>query len=433
MTPMVIAGLGLLCMFLLILLRVPVAIAMAAIGVVGFGLLAGWPAAIGLLSTEFMNKFSSPDMAIVPMFLLMGSLATVAGLSSDIYRFANALIGHIRGGLAMATVLGCGLFGAVCGSTTATTATFVRVAMPEMLSRGYGRALTVGTIAAGGGLGMLVPPSINMVIYAVMAEQFIIELFMAAFLPAAICIILFCLTVAVVVRLDAKAGPAGRRESAAVVWAMAKRAWVVLLLLIVVLGGIYTGIFTVNEAAAIGCFFTLIAAIARRAINRKTILELLRDTVISSCMVYMILIGASVFSYFVTITHVPQALISAITELEVPHWAFFLILMIVYIILGSIFDCMAAMLITLPLVMPIIVDMGYSLVWWGIVNMAIINIGQISPPIGLSIFVVQGLTGTDVATLYRGVFPYVVSSIIFLIVVLAFPWLSLVVPSILMN
>ncbi len=433
MSPLLVACLGLLGMFVLIFLRVPVAFAMAIAGVIGFGILAeDWGAAVELLSTEFMNKVSSPDLAIIPMFLLMGNLATAAGLSSDIYRVANALMGHVRGGLAMATVVGCGIFGAICGSVTATTATFVRVAQPEMLARGYGKGLTSGTIAAGGGLGMLVPPSVNLVIYAVMAEQFIVELFMAAFIPAAICIILFCAAVAVTVIVKPSEGPAGRRESRAEVIRACKKSWSVLLLMVLVLGGIYGGIFTVNEAAAVGCFFTIVVALARRSINRKTINMIVKDTILGSCMVYMILIGAGVFGYFITISQMPQALIAGITDLEIPRWVFFLILIVVYVILGAVFDCLATMLITLPLLMPIIVDMGYSLVWWGIVNMAIINVGGISPPIGLNIFVVQGLTGIDLGTLYRGVFPFVIAAIVFLFIVVAFPSLSLFLPALLM-
>lgn len=437
-----IALVGILIMFVLIFLRIPVAFALAISGIVGYAFIDNqgfafadwdWIPALGLLSGEFMNKISSPDMAIVPMFVLMGNLATVAGLSSDIYRFANAVIGHVKGGLAMATIMGCGIFGAICGSVTATAATFIRVAEPQMLSRGYGKGLTWGTIAAGGGLGMLVPPSINLVIYAVMTEQFIVELFMAAFIPAFICIVLFCLAVAWTVWRHPEEGPAGRRQSARAMVKAAGQSWVVLLLMVVVLGGIYGGIFTVNEAAAVGCLFTMVVAIVRKAIDRKTLISLVKDTINSSCMVYMLLIGASVFGYFITMTQMPQMLVAGIADMEIPPWLFFLILTVVYIILGAIFDCMATMLITLPLLIPVLNDMGFSLVWWGIVNMAVFNVGGISPPIGLNIFVVQGMTNAPLPVLYKGIVPFVAAAVIFIFIVVYFPGLSLWLPNLLMH
>ncbi|MDR2503031.1 MAG: TRAP transporter large permease [Deltaproteobacteria bacterium] len=433
MEPTTLAIFGIAGMFALIILRVPIGIAMCVAGLAGCAAIIGRPAAMSFLSTEVMAKFSSPDTAVAPMFLLMGNLATISGLSGDLYRLAHVCVGHFRGGLAMATVAGCGFFGAICGSSAATTATFTSVALPEMINRNYSKYLATGVIAAGGCLGTLVPPSVPLVLYAVMTGQFIVELFMAAFIPAMLCILLFFVTVWLICLVNPQAGPAGQRRSAMEVLDAFKKSWAAILLLLGVLGGIYAGIFTVNEGAAVGCVLSLIFAVIRKAINRKTIGAIIKDTVVAMGMIYIIMIGAGIFGYFIALSGIAQVTVDAITAAGMPNWLIITLLMFVYFIMGAIFDCLAAMLITLPLVVPIITGMGYSLVWWGIVNMVIINIGQISPPIGLNVFVLKSLSGYNLGLLYRGVAPFMLAAIALLAVLIAWPHVVLFLPTLLMG
>jgi len=429
MDPIVIAFLGIGLMFLLILLQVPVGISMAVSGLVGFGLISGFNPSVSLISTEVSFTICSMNLAVIPLFLLMGNFATVAGLSADIYNLAYAFVGHRRGGLALATTVGCGFFGAICGSSPATTATFGRVALPEMLDRDYSPALATGSIAAGGTLGSLVPPSVIMIIYAVMAEEFILELFVAAVIPAIIEIALYSVTIMIYVMVRPDAGPAGQRmnwqERLKAVW----EGWGAILLVIIVIGGIYGGVFTVNEAAAFGAVLSFIFAIGRGKLTSENFWDALTRTAVSTAMIYIIIIGAGIFSYFITVTRAPDTLITVISNWNTPHYITLFVLLLAYFILGSIFDTVAAMLITLPFVLPLILNMGYSSIWWGIVNVVVIETGMITPPIGLNVFTLHGVTGYPLGTIYKGVIPFVVADIVRLTLLVLFPVLVLWLPS----
>ena len=427
-----VAVLSITFMAVLIVFRVPIGIAMILAGLIGGAGIVGWPAALGFLSTEAMTKLSSPDTAVAPMFLLMGQLATVSGLSGDLYRLGYACVGHVRGGLAMATIAGCGFFGAICGSAAATTATFTRVALPEMLNRNYSRPLACGVISAGGCLGTLMPPSVPLVLYAIMAEQFILELFLAAFIPAFLFIFLLFATIWLRCLINPDAGPPGQRQSAKEVLAAFKQGFAGIFLLVTVLGGIYGGVFTVNEGAAVGCILALIFALARGAMTFETTIFTIRHSVVAIGMIYIILIGAGVFNYLVALTQVSSVLIQAVADAGWTNWMVLLFLISTYVLLGTVFDEVAAMLITLPLVIPLILDMGYSLVWWGIVNMVIINLGQTTPPIGLNLFVVHGLTGEKFSVLYRGILPFNGAMLVLLAILMIWPDIALFLPRALM-
>ena len=430
MNPIMLASLVIIGMFVLILLHVPIGIAMATVGVIGFGLLSGFESSISLLASETVTAISSLDLAVIPLFVLMGNFANAAGISTDLYNLAYAVLGRWRGGLAMSTVGGCGLFGAVCGSSFATTATFGRIALPEMLKRGYAPTLATGCIAGGGTLGSLVPPSIILVIYAVMAEQFIIELFIAAIIPAAITILLYFLAIGIYVRIYPSAGPAGEKMKAFDILKMTIRSWGSIFLLVAVAGGIYGGIFTVTEAAALGAILSFMFALIRRKMTLSIFWQALSNTATTSAMIYVVIIGATVLNYFIVLTHMPDFMATAIIKSGWSTFVILVVLLFVYIILGSVFDTVAAMLITLPFVLPLIVSLGYSPVWWGIINVVVIEIGLITPPIGINVFVLQGVAKNfPVSTVFKGILPFLFADFVRLALLVIFPAISIWLPN----
>ena len=429
MTPLLIGAFGLAALFVLILLQVPIGIAMIIVGVVGYALQAGWAPALTILASEPSGLLSSVDLATVPLFLLMGTFATAAGFSRDIYAAAAALLGHRRGGLAYATIGGCAAFGAVCGSSTATAATFAKAALPEMLRRGYAEGFSAGTIAAGGTLKSLIPPSIVMILYCIVSRTFIFDLFVAALVPALLAIALNLVAIWVIVRLHPEYAPRGERTQLRERLQALKAAAPVMLLMIAVFGGLYSGVFTVNEAASVAAVLSLAFAFARGRLDRESLWRGLRESAAATAMIYLIIIGASVFTYFMTLARVPEALIALIGGLDVSSLSIVFFLLIAYLILGAVFDEIAAMLITLPFVLPIIEKLGYDAIWWGILNVVVIELGMIIPPIGIIVFILHGLAPKiALRTIYRGVVPFIVADLVLLALLTLFPEISLALP-----
>jgi C4-dicarboxylate transporter DctM subunit len=428
--PLIIGLLGFAGMFVLIALHVPIGAAMGIAGFVAFGLMAGFKPAVTLFGTETATALGNLDLAAIPLFLLMGGFAALAGMSADAYRLAQALCGHWRGGLAYSTILGCAGFGAVCGSSVATAATMTSIALPEMRARGYRASLATGCIAAGGTLGILVPPSIIMVLYGVLTEQFVITLYVAAIVPSVIAVTLLLAAAAIVVRADPGAGPAGPKATRAERVAAAVGSWAVLFLAAVMAAGIYTGIFTVNEAAAIGTALAFFVAVARKRLTPRIFYRTLVDAASTTGMIYLMLIGANVLSYFVTASRLPEVTVAAVQQLSVPPIAVLALLLAIYIVLGAIFEEVSVMLITLPFVLPLVVGYGYSPVWWGIINVIVIEIGMIAPPIGLNVFVVQSLArDVPMKTIYAGILPFFYALLLTLALLLAFPPLTMWLPA----
>ena len=429
MDPILVAALGIAFMFLLIGLHIPIGVSMALAGLVGFGFLAGFGPAVSLFATEPAGVIANLDLAVIPLFLLMGSLAGVSGLSSDIYRLAYALVGHRRGGLALATIGGCAGFGAVCGSSIATAATMGRVALPEMIERGYAPTLASGSIAAGGTLGMLIPPSVIMVIYAFLAEQFVITLFIAALIPGVLAVVLYFIAIGIFVRLQPESGPTGEKMDWPERLRVFSQSWAVLFLMVAVIGGIYGGIFTVTEAASLGVGLAFFFTVTRGRLNRETFIQVMRETASNSALIYVIISGASIFTYFITATKMPDALVTQIAAMELHPLMVIFVLMVVYLILGSIFDTIAAMVITMPFVFPLIVSMGYSPIWWGVVLVMVIEIGMITPPIGLNVFVIFGVARTiPLGTIFRGILPFLYADLVRLTLIVLLPTLVLWLP-----
>jgi tripartite ATP-independent transporter DctM subunit len=429
MTPLVIGALGIVALFVLILLQVPIGFAMIIVGIVGYALQAGWGPAVTILAAEPSGLLASVDLATVPLFLLMGTFASAAGFSRDVYNAAAALLGHRRGGLAYATIGGCAAFGAVCGSSTATAATFAKAALPEMLRRGYSEGFSTGTIAAGGTLKSLIPPSIVMILYCIVSRTFIFDLFIAALVPAVLVIALNLITIWIVVRLNPSMAPPTERASGAERISALKAATPVLLLMIAVFGGLYSGVFTVNEAASVAAVLSLLFAIARGRLSREALWEGLRESAGATAMIYIIIIGASIFTYYITLARVPEALIGLVGGLQVPPLVIISALLVAYLILGAVFDEISAMLITLPFVLPIIEKLGYDAIWWGILNVVVIELGMIIPPIGIIVFVLHGLAPKiSLGTIYRGVTPFIIADLVLLALLTVFPEISLWLP-----
>ena len=432
MTPLEIGAAGIAALFLLILGRVPIGFAMIIVGVVGVALQSSWTPALTLLASEPASVLSNVDLATVPLFLLMGTFATVAGFSADIYNAVAAVFGHRRGGLAYATIGGCAAFGVVCGSSTATAATFARVALPEMLKRGYSPAFSTGTIAAGGTLKSLIPPSIVMVLYCIVAKTFIFDLFFAATVPAMIAIVLNLAAITLIVRLRPEAAPVLERVSWAERRAALAKAAPALILIVGVFGGLYSGIFTVNEAASVAAVLSFLFALARGRLTWKSLVEGLRESASATAMLYVILIGAFVFTYFITLAKIPEALVQGIERLPLAPTAIVFLLLAGYLVLGAVFDEISAMLITLPFVLPVVVKLGYDAVWWGIINVVVIELGMIIPPIGVIVFLLHGVArDIPIRTIYRGVAPFIAADLVLLALLTVFPAIVLWLPKVL--
>ncbi|ARP97843.1 TRAP transporter large permease [Pseudorhodoplanes sinuspersici] len=423
MSPIEVGLIGFACLIAVIFLQVPIAIAMAVTGAAGYLILTGnLSGMISLFGTETVNVLMNKDFAVIMFFLLMGGFAGAANLSADIYRFANAWMGHMRGGLAMATIIGCGGFGAICGSSIATTATMARIAMPEMERRGYSLALCTGSLAAGGTLGSLVPPSVIMVIYAVQVEQFIIDLFIGAILPSILSVLLFIAAIRIQLYFQPQMAPLSPRMNFGERIAITRKTWGAIFVIVVVMGGIYTGVFTVNEGAAIGLVLALAFAVGRRLLTGETFWKTLREQAGSIALLYLILIGANIFGYFITLSHMPEAMVEWVKALGIPPIAVIFVLIVMYIVLGCVFDALSGMVLTLPFVAPLVAGLGYDLVWWGIVNVMLIEIGMITPPVGINVFVMHGLRkDIPLATIFRGITPFLLANLVALAIVVAFP------------
>ncbi|MCA0205383.1 MAG: TRAP transporter large permease [Proteobacteria bacterium] len=427
MEPYLIGLLGMGVMFALIVLHVPIGVAMGIAGVATFGMIRGdLGPALTLFGTETVSKVSSAELAVIPLFLLMGSFATVGGLSADLYRIAHALIGHIRGGLAVATIGGCAGFGAICGSSVATATTMTRIALPEMMKRNYSERLATGSIAAGGTLGMLIPPSIILVLYGVLTEQFVKTLFVAALLPGLLAVALHIVTIMILVRLKPELASSGEKQP----WVETLRAlrdgWTAVLLMAAVSGGIYAGIFSVNESAAVGAFLAFLIALLRRRLTWPRFWSALQETAATTSMIYLMTIGASIFTYAVTISGLPRLIVAGIQDTGLPGIWVVMLLMVMYLILGSIFETISSMVITIPFVFPLIIGYGYDPIWWGVLTVMVIEIGMITPPIGMNVFVMKAmLPRTKLSTIFAGVAPFIAADLVRLAILIAFPALSL--------
>lgn len=423
-------GLGL--MMVLALLRIPIAIAMGVVGFLGVAYLRDWnfAPAMAMVETKVYETGRNYTLSVIPLFILMGNFVTRAGMSQELFRAAYAFVGHLRGGLAMATVVACAGFGAICGSSIATAATMAKVAYPAMKELGYSDRLSTGSIAAGGTLGILIPPSTLLVIYGVMTETNIGKLFAAGILPGILATSLLCLAVQWTVLKDPNSGPRGERST----WCQRMRAvegvWAVALLFVVVMGGIYGGVFTATEGAGIGAFGALCFALARRALSWRTLLDALVESGRTTAMLFAILTGALMFAEFVNYTTMPNDLITLVTTLNLSPIMVVAAICAIYVILGTAMEELSMILLTVPVFFPLVVHLGFDPIWFGILIVVVVEIGLISPPVGMNLFVLHALLPqVSTNTLFRGVLPFVVADVVRLGILIAFPAISLWLPS----
>lgn len=421
---------GLAALYALIVASVPIAVAMGVVGLFAFATLTTPAAAFSVLGSEATAVLSNMDLAAIPMFLLMGGFAIRAGLASDVFRLAFAFLGHRRGGLCYAAIASCGGFGAISGSSLATTATMGQTALGEMRERGYATSFISGTIAAGGTLGALIPPSIVLIVYAVLTDLPIRDLFIAAAVPGVVAVALYFLAVAVSVRMKPSLAPPSERHSREERWAALMGCWRAAALFIAVIGGLYGGVFTTHEAAAVGAGLAFAMALLSRRLTYKALFDLLLETTANTAMIYLIIIGANVFGYFIAITQFPQELGALITGAAVSPALAIFILIILYLILGSVFDTMAAMLVTVPFIAPLVVGLGYDPMWWGILTLVVVEVGMITPPIGMNVFVLKGVVGdsVDLGTIFQGVIPFLAADAVRIVLLALFPAFTLWLP-----
>ena len=423
------ASLGLLAMLILAFARVPLAIAMGLVGFAGLWWMRGLnPAMASVTSTVYESGFEY-TLSVVPLFILMGNFVTRAGMARELYRAAYTLVGHFRGGLGMATVMACAGFGSVCGSSIATAATMTKVAYPSMKEHGYSGQLAAGAIAAGGTLGILIPPSTILVIYGLVTETNIGKLFAAGFIPGILAVVMMCLTIAFLTWRKPELGPAAERSSWAERLSAFKDVWAVAVLFVVVMGGIYGGVFTTTEGAGVGAFGAFLIALLRGSLNFKVTLEILTDSARTTGMLFMILVGALVFANFMNFTSMPNDLKNLVSSHNISPMTVMIFICAIYIILGAAMEELSIVLLTLPVFFPLVVSLGFDPVWFGIVIVLVVMIGLISPPVGMNMFVVRNmLPELSTMTVFKGVLPFVYTLIAVLALLVAFPQIALFLP-----
>jgi tripartite ATP-independent transporter DctM subunit len=423
---------GLAAMVLLAFLRIPIALAMGIVGIVGYAYMRdwNWTVAFAVAQTKIYETGRNYTLSVVPLFILMGNFVTRAGLSQELFRAAYAFIGHLRGGLAMATIVACAGFGAICGSSIATAATMAKVAYPSMKRFGYSDRLATGAIASGGTLGILVPPSTIMVIYGIITETNIGQLFAAGIIPGIIAATLLCLAVQWITWRDPGAGPRGERTPWRGRWLALKDVWPVALLFVFVMGGIYGGLFTATEGAGMGAFGAMAFALWKRALNWGGLYAALVESARTTAMLFMILIGAFVFADFINITTMPADLKNFVSGFGIHPIMVVVAICAIYVILGTAMEELSMILLTIPVFFPLILHLGYDPIWFGILIVTVVEIGLISPPVGMNLFVLKTLLPqVSTGTVFRGVLPFMAADVIRLGILIAFPVLSLYLPS----
>ena len=427
---MIEALIGFAAIFAMALLRIPLAFAMGAVGVVGIGVTRGWEPAFASTAQVVYETGFAYTLSVIPLFILMGNFVARAGLAQELFAAAYAFIGHLRGGLAHATVVACAGFGAICGSSIATAATMGKVAYPSMNRLGYSNELSMGVIAAGGTLGIMIPPSTIMVIYGIITETNIGKLFAAGVIPGVISAALMMLGIVWITSRDPAQGPAGERASWPERWRALRGIWGVLLLVIVVLGGIYGGFFTATEGAGFGAAGAFIFALLRGRLTVRITFEVLVESARTTAMLFTLLIAATLFANFVNFTTMPGDLKNLITTSGLSPTMVIVAMMVIYVILGTVMEELTMVLLTIPLFFPVITALGYDPIWFGVLIVMVVQIGLISPPVGMNMFVLNALLpGVGLGAIYRGCWPFVAVLVLMLAALIAFPSLSLWLPS----
>jgi C4-dicarboxylate transporter, DctM subunit len=417
-------------LFALMLLRVPVGMAMGLVGVSGYAYLMGGTPALKLIGQTSMRTVTDYTFGVIPMFLLMGAFVSTSGVSRELFRAANTLVGHWRGGLGLATVFACGGFAAISGSSVATAATFSSVAYPEMRRYGYPKSFSTGVIAAGGTLGAMLPPSTVLAVYGLITQQDIGKLFMAGILPGLLAMAMYMATISIMCRLRPDFLPTvpaaswrERLKGLGDVWAPA-------LLFVFVIGGLYGGLFTPTEAGGVGAGGAFILGVLRGRLGRKEIRASLLQATRTAAAVFTVLIGALLFGYFLTITQVPQSVTGFLTGLGIGRYGVLALIMIMYLVLGCLMDAMAMIILTVPIIFPVVTQLGFDPIWFGVIIVMTVELGLIHPPVGMNVFVIKSVVqDVTFSSIFKGVLPFIATDIVRLIILIVFPMIALWLPS----
>jgi C4-dicarboxylate transporter, DctM subunit len=425
-----VAIIGFLVLFVLMLLRVPVGMAMGLVGVSGFGYIVGGFPALKMVGQTSMRTVTDYTFGVIPMFLLMGAFVSNSGMSRELFRAANSFLGHLRGGLGIATIAACGGFAAISGSSVATAATFSTVAYPEMRRYGYPQSFATGVIAAGGTLGAMLPPSTVLAVYGIITEQDIGKLFIAGVLPGLLAASMYICTVAIIGFVRPGFLPRTPRHSWKDRIAGVRDIWATMLLFVFVIGGLYGGLFTPTEAGGMGAGGAFLIGVLRGRLDRTEIRRSLLQATRTAAAVFTVLIGALLFGYFLTVTQTPQKVTMLLTGLGIGRYGILALIMVMYLVLGCLMDALAMVILTVPIIFPVIVHLGFDPIWFGVIIVMTVELGLIHPPVGMIVFVIKSVVqDVSFATIFKGVLPFIATDLIRLVILIAFPIIALWLPS----
>lgn len=412
MSPATVGIVGIVLLVALFFTRMPVAYVMTLVGFLGFSYIISFKAGLNLLARDFYDVFSSYGLTVIPMFVLMGQLAFNAGIGKKLYDCAYAFLGHQRGGLATATVAACTAFGTVSGSSPGTAATFAVVGLPEMKRYGYGNRLAGGSVASGGSIGMLMPPSVVMIVYGILTEQSIGKLFVAGIIPAIFIAALFVVAIYVYTWFEPQEGPIGEKVSTRDKIRSLSQLSDTLIIFVVVMGGLFVGWFTPGEAGGVGAFAVLVTCLIRRTLTWNAFVKSCYETVRTSCMILLLVAGAVVFGHFLAVTRIPFNLASWIAGLSLPPYAIVFMIILVYLIGGCFIDALALIMLTIPVFYPVISDLGYDPIWFGVIIVLVTQMGVITPPVGINVYVVNGIDkSVPLEDIFMGAMPFLIALI----------------------
>ncbi|MGI6732156.1 MAG: TRAP transporter large permease [Anaerovoracaceae bacterium] len=431
MDPLLIGVIGVIALLVLLYFGMQIGIAMSIVGFVGYIACVNLPAALGVFKTVPFNTSSSYSLSVIPLFVLMGQFAFYSKISSDLYNVCYKWLGRLRGGLGVSTVVASGLFGAICGSATATTATMGVVALPEMQKYGYKDSLSCGAIAAGGTLGILIPPSVAFILYGTVSEQSIGAMFASGVIPGIILVILFAIAILVVTKIDPEAGPKGEQFTLREKLQSLKGAGPFIILFIVILGGIFGGFFTASEGGAIGAFVSFIFMALRRKATWANIKASLGDTINTTAMIFIIMIGAYIFGAFLTVSRMPAELAKWTLSLDVPSGFIIIAIILVFGVMGCFIDALPLIVLLVPIFLPIVTELGMSPIWFGVIIVLVTQLGLITPPVGMCCYVMAGVAkDVPLFTIFRGILPFIFAMVTLFIILMIFPNLTTYLPHI---
>ena len=428
MDPLVIGTIGIIVLIVLLFSKMPIGVGMAIVGFVGFGAVVTFQPALGVLKTVPFTTFSEQSLSVIPLFLLMGAFAFHSGMSEDLFNAVYKWLGHFRGGVAMATIVACACFAAISGSSLATAATLGAIALPEMKKYKYDDGLATGAVAAGGSVGILIPPSVILILYGIITEQSIGKLFLAGIIPGVMEAVFYIFTIAYLTYFKPHHGPRGPKTTFREKLASLKKIWEVVLLFVVVIGGIYKGVFTPTEAAGIGAFGTFFFSLVRRKLNWSNFCQSLSSTVETTGMLFLVILGAMIFGYFLSVTRLPMDFAAIVSDLPVNRYVVLTLILAIVLLLGCIMDSMAIVLLTIPVFYPLVQQLDFNAIWFGILVVRVTEMGLITPPVGLNVFIIKGISGVSIGTIFRGVIPHLIADLLQVITLVIFPQFALFLP-----